>query len=103
MSFASNEGSFQATTSDLCFNYFANGVRRSTDLFSSFTENMCKGLNGTITRALHADLGPLNLFALTSGEYAAQVATTRLTCNSDSLHNFPIPTVVWLRGTIEPH
>ena len=68
MSFASNEGSFQAATRETCFLYLTNGVQGTEDLFSSLTGKLCKNVMDWNTQSALADLGPLNLFALTSGK-----------------------------------
>lgn len=71
MNFACSEGCFQAMTAESCFQYLAisNGNEATKQLLSSLTERICKGSTGVELQTRLADLGPLNLFVLTSGEY----------------------------------
>lgn len=73
MHFASNEGCFQALTGDACLSELMKGPQNTHLLFSVTAERMCQSAIDLRKHAYLGELGPLNLFALTSGitHYAA--------------------------------
>lgn len=67
MHFSCSEGSFQARTRSDCYEFLSSGAEARNLVFSSTAATLCKGPLGQQQQADLADLGPLNLFALTSG------------------------------------
>jgi hypothetical protein len=70
MHFACNEACFQAATGDLCSQLLSSDPINGKYKLSSLTMMMCKRSIAADDQALLANIGPLNLFALTSGMYS---------------------------------
>lgn len=67
MGFASSETNFQAVNKESCFEGIRHDTMLKTGLISSVVEKMCKAAVSLKEQSSLADLGPLNLFVLTSG------------------------------------
>lgn len=68
MQLASSEAAFQAPTADECFQCIQQGSKNIMHTLSSLCERLCREPMQSDLLASFADLGPLNLFALTSGK-----------------------------------
>ena len=66
MHLACNEASFQAPTAESCLYHLRSTSGDGPYLLSSLTANMCRATMTAAEQASVADVGPLNLFALTS-------------------------------------
>lgn len=67
MQLACSEASFQAPTEDTCQQYLKAEATTGKHTLSSITRFMCKDSIPLETQVALADIGPLNMFALTSG------------------------------------
>ena len=67
MHLACSEACFQAPTGDLCFQYLLHETACERLTLSSLTGTICKNPIPLESQVALADVGPLNLFALTSG------------------------------------
>jgi hypothetical protein len=98
MHMATPEACFQATTADQCHHQLqlflpARSLYWTTSFRASF-ESLCKDDLSVNIRHLLATLGPLNIFALTSGKLQSKPPWSNLVNTvtiSNSFTNLPIP------------
>lgn len=67
MHLACSESTFQAPTSGTCLQHLAGGVESNQHTFSVLAERFCRKPFSLESQMILADLGPLNMFVLTSG------------------------------------
>lgn len=109
MHMATPEACFQATTADQCHHQLqlflpARSLYWTISFRGSF-ESICKDDLSVNIRHLLATLGPLNLFALTSGKLACKPLQSNLVNTvtvSNSFTNLPIPQRGWQLPTPSP-
>ena len=87
MHFASNDACFQAPTSNLCFELLSNDLINRKYVLSSLTMMMCKDPIAADEQALLANLGPLNMFVLTSGTFVMLPISTQQSLTNIALHS----------------
>lgn len=66
MQFATNEGAFQADSATMCFNYLASGATAQVGMMSTLCEKFCEGQLELQHQIVLVDMGPLNLFVVSS-------------------------------------
>lgn len=111
MHMATPEACFQATSADECINLIYQWMPPSSPfcnlLLREAIETVCLETMTPETQGLYSQLGPLNLFAIVSGEYrcrkhsSAKVIVDRPT--SYPLHDLPAPELVCCGGSAHSH
>jgi hypothetical protein len=87
MHLALNEGAFQASTRESCFQLLLSSNVNTQIMLTSYCEMICRQqLNGKKYAQL-ADLGSLNLFVLTSGKVYWDGSKEQITDKREALHS----------------
>ena len=109
---AAPEACFQAETADKCFRQIQQWMPARSQFwkisFRSAFENLCQANLSTDMRYVLAALGPLNLFAMSSGElrnlYSRKnIQLSNSTTTSDSFLDISVSKLFWWRSATTTH